>query len=135
MGAVVFDRDNAKHAKRPNLFLMDNKKRKAWIVEIAVAADQLVQERITEKREKYNRLRKKVKSDLQLESVKIVPIVIGTSGRITRDCLDNLRFLPGFDRKRRGSKLVNEYEKYVLTNLQSSALLDSVAILGLVLGR
>ena len=81
--------------KRPDLLLINNEKRKARIVEITVAADQFVPERVTDR---YNRLRKKLNSDLQLDFVKLVPIIIITSRRITRECLDNLSRLLGFDK-------------------------------------
>ena len=67
--------DNLIETRRPDLIVIDKKEQKGIIIDIAVPADVRVEEK--EKVEKYQDLKREIRSLWKLRNVEIVPVVIG----------------------------------------------------------
>ena len=79
-------------ARRPNLIIINKKKRICKIVDFAVPADHRINLKECEKKDKYFDLARELKK-LQNIKVTIVPIVIGAFGTITKGLLKGLEDL------------------------------------------
>ena len=79
-------------ARRPDLKIINNKNEKLKIVNFAVPADQRINLKESEKKDKYLDLARELKKLWNMK-VPIVPIVIGTLSRITKGVLKGLEDL------------------------------------------
>ena len=81
-------------AKRPDLIIINEKKRICKIVNFAIPADHRINLTKSEKKYKYLDLARELKK-LWNKKVTIVPIVIGALGTITKGLLKGLEDLEG----------------------------------------
>ena len=79
-------------ARRPDLIIINNKKRTCKIVDFAVPADYRINLKECEKKDKYFDLARELKKLWNLK-ITIVPIVIGAFGTITKGLLKGLEDL------------------------------------------
>ena len=79
-------------ATRPDLTIMNKRKRICKIVDFAVPADHRINLKESEKKDKYVDLARKLKKLWNMK-VRIVPIVIGALGTITKGLLKGLEDL------------------------------------------
>ena len=77
--------DNLIEARQPDLIVIDKKEQKGIITDIAVPADVRVEEKETEKLEKYHDLKKEIRRWWKLRNVEIVPVVIGILGSVSAE--------------------------------------------------
>ena len=80
--------DHVIEARRPDIVIIDKRRQSGIIVDIAVPANGRVHEKEREKVEKYQELRREIGRLWQLKNVKVVPVVIGALGSVTKE-LDN----------------------------------------------
>ena len=78
--------DNEIGAQRPDLIIIDKKEHtiKAIIIDIAVPADVNVEDKEKEKIEKYQDLKREIKRLWKLKKAKVIPVVIGSLGCVTK---------------------------------------------------
>ena len=79
-------------ARRPGLIIINKRKRICKIVDFAVPADHRINMKESEKKDKYLELARELKKLWNMK-VKIVPIVIGALGTITKGLLKGLEDL------------------------------------------
>ena len=84
--------DHLISARRPDLIVINNKKRTCKIVDFAVPADQRIKLKESEKKDKYLDLARELKK-LWNTMVTIIPIVIGAFGTVTKGLLMGLEDL------------------------------------------
>ena len=77
--------DNAIQARRPDAIVIQKEKKEALIVDIAVPADKRIAEKELEKVEKYQDLKREIKSLWELRCAKVVSVVICALGSVTKD--------------------------------------------------
>ena len=77
--------DNVIQARRPDVIIIHKEKKEALIVDIAVPADTRIAEKELEKVEKYQDLKREIKRLWELRCAKVVPVVIGALGSVTKD--------------------------------------------------
>ena len=70
-------------ARQPDLIVIDKKEQNGIIIDIAVPADERVEEK--EKVEKYQNLKKEIKRLWNLRNVEIVPVVIRAIGSVSTE--------------------------------------------------
>ena len=61
---------------RPDLLLVEKKKKEAWIIDVAVPRDSGINIAEQAKIERYQDLKREIKKIWQLKNVKIIPIII-----------------------------------------------------------
>ena len=76
-------------ARRPDLIIINKKKRTCKIVDFAVPADHRIKLKESEKKDKYRDLAKELKKLWNMK-VTIIPIVIGAFGTVTKGLLKRL---------------------------------------------
>ena len=81
--------DHLIQARRPDLIIINKKKRICKIVDFAVLADHRINLKESEKKDKYRNLARELKKLWNMR-VTIVPIVIGALGTITKGLLKGL---------------------------------------------
>ena len=89
--------DNVIQARRPDVIVIHKKKKEALIVDIAVPADMRIAEKVVEKVEKYQDLKREIKRLWELRCAKVVPVVIGALGSVTKDLecwIENMDIVP-----------------------------------------
>ena len=79
-------------ARRPDLIIINNKKKNCRIVDFAVLADHTINLKEIKKKDKYLDLARELKKQWNMK-VTIVPIVIGALGTITKGLLKGLEDL------------------------------------------
>ena len=79
-------------ARRPDLIIINKKKRTCKIVDLAVPADHGIKLKECEKKDKYLDLARKLKKLWNMQ-VTIIPIVIGAFGTVTKGLLKGLEDL------------------------------------------
>ena len=77
--------DNVIKARRPDVIVIHKEKKEALIVDIAVPVDTRIAEKELEKVEKYQDLKREIKRLWELRYAKVVPVVIGALGSVTKD--------------------------------------------------
>ena len=85
--------DNAIEARRPDIVVVDKKRKNCLIVDIAIPADVTVGEKEKEKIGKYQDLKREIGRIWNLRCVKVVPVVVGALGCVTKgfdDWIDKL---------------------------------------------
>ena len=80
-------------ARRPDLIIINKRKRICKIVDFAVPADHRINLKESEKKDKYLDLARELKKKLWNMKVTIVPIVIGALGTVTKGLLKDLEDL------------------------------------------
>ena len=112
--------DHVIEARRPDIILVDKENKVCTIIDVAVPGDIRVGEKETEKVEKYQDLKREIAKIWKMKEVKVVPIVVGALGSVSRSLgkwIDKL-----------GIKIKTEF-------LQRTALLGTARILRKVLER
>ena len=89
--------DHQISTRRPDLIIINKKKRICKIVDFAVPADHRIKLKECEKRDKYLDLARELKKIWNMK-VKIIPIVIGAFGTVTKGLLKGLEDLEVGDR-------------------------------------
>ena len=84
--------DHRISARRPDLIIINKKKRICKIVDFAVPADHRVKLKECEKKDKYLALARELKKLWNMQ-VTIIPIVIGAFGTVTKELLKGLEDL------------------------------------------
>ena len=84
--------DHLISARRPDLIIINKKKRICKIVDFAVLADHRIKLKECEKKDKYLDLARELKKLWNMK-VTIIPIVIGASGTVTKGLLKGLEDL------------------------------------------
>ena len=79
-------------ARRPDLIIINKKKRTCKIVDFAVPADHRIKQKECEKKDKYLDLARELKKLWNMQ-VTIIPIVIGAFGTVTKGLLKGLEDL------------------------------------------
>ena len=79
-------------ARRPDLIIINKKKRSCKIDDFAVPADRRIKQKESEKKDKYLDLARELKKLWNMQ-VKIIPIVIGAFGTVTKGLLKGLEDL------------------------------------------
>ena len=69
----------------PDLIVIDKKKQKRIIIDIAIPADVRVEEKEKEKVRKYNDLKKEIRRLWKLRNVEIIPVLIGALGSVSAE--------------------------------------------------
>ena len=89
---VNIQTDHQIPARRPDLIIINNKKRTRKIVDFAVPADHRIKLKECEKKDKYLDLARELKKLWNMQ-VTIIPIVIGAFGTVTKGLLKGLEDL------------------------------------------
>ena len=76
--------DNVIEARRPDLVLVDKKKKSCVIIDIAVPGDCRIREKEMGKIEKYQNLKIELKRLWSLKKVAVLPVVVGALGCISK---------------------------------------------------
>ena len=76
--------DNVMEARRPDLILVDKKEKSCVIIDVAVPGDCRIRQKEIEKVEKYQNLKRGLKRLWSLKKVKVVPVVVGALGCISK---------------------------------------------------
>ena len=84
--------DHLIRARRPDLIIINKRKRICKIVDFAVPADPRINLKESEKKDKYLDLARELKKLWNMK-VTIVPIVIGALGTVTKGLLEGLEVL------------------------------------------
>ena len=84
--------DHLISARRPDLIIINKKKRTCKIVDFAVPADRKIKLKECEKKDKYLDLARELKKLWNMQ-VTIIPIVIGAFGTVTKGLLKGLEDL------------------------------------------
>ena len=92
MGLWHSDRDHLISVRRPNLIIINKKKRPCKINDFAVPADHRIKLKECEKKDKYLDLARELKKLWNLQ-VAFIPIVIGAFGTVTKGLLMGLENL------------------------------------------
>ena len=71
-------------ARKPDIVLLNKRTKEAIIIDIATPSDKRVQEKEAEKKEKYQSSKDEIARLWDLEKVKVIPVVIGALGMITK---------------------------------------------------
>ena len=77
--------DNVIQERRPDVTVIHKEKKEALIVDIAVPADTRIAKKELEKVENYQDLKREIKRLWELRCAKVVPVVIGALGSVTKD--------------------------------------------------
>ncbi|MBV2145489.1 MAG: hypothetical protein KTM48_01965, partial [Wolbachia endosymbiont of Pissodes strobi] len=78
---------------RPDICVLDKKENTMLLIDIAIPAPSNVHKKHSEKIEKYLPLAQEIKEVWRVRDVRIIPIVIGSTGEIPTQLLDNLKIL------------------------------------------
>ena len=76
---------HAIEARHPDIVIIDKRGQSGIILDIAVPTNGRVHEKEREKVEKYQELRREIGRLWQLKNVKVVPVVVGALGSVTKD--------------------------------------------------
>ena len=79
--------DDVIEARRPDLFLVDKKKKSCVIIDVAIPGDCRICEKEIEKIKKYQNLKRELKSFWSLKKVEVVPVVVGALECISKGFL------------------------------------------------
>ena len=91
-GTLIYKTDHLIPAWRPDLIIINKKKRTCKIVDFAVPADYRIKLKECEKKDKYLDLARELKKLWNMQ-VTIIPIVIGALGTVTKGLLKGLEDL------------------------------------------
>ena len=75
---------NVMEARRPNLILVDKKAKSCAVIDLAIPGDCRIHEKEIEKIGKYHNLKRELKRFWSLKKVKVVPVVVGALGSISK---------------------------------------------------
>lgn len=82
-------------ANRPDLLLVDDSSKQAWIIDISVPCDNNVHKKIAEKKTKYYNLGRELLRLWSLTHVEVVPIVVGALGGMSATAREELKKIQG----------------------------------------
>ena len=82
--------DHVIEAQRPDLVVVDKKRRTCKIIDFAVTGDIRIEEKEKKKIEKYQDLRRKLQKIWKVR-VKIIPLVVGSLGAIPKQFSSRLK--------------------------------------------
>ena len=75
--------DHVIQHRRPDIVVVEKEAKRTWVIDIAVAGDSRVDDKETEKIDKYQDLAREIRK-LWKTDVKVVPIVVGGLGTIPK---------------------------------------------------
>ena len=84
-------------ANRPDLLLVDDKERIAYIIDISVPGENNINKKMAEKRSKYYDLKREISRIWSLNQVDVVPVVVGALGGLVGETPQCLRTVQGGD--------------------------------------
>ena len=84
-------------ANRPDLLLVDDKERIAYIIDISVPGENSINKKMAEKRSKYYDLKREIFRIWSLAQVDVVPVVVGALGGLVGETPQCLRTVQGGD--------------------------------------
>ena len=70
-------------ARRPNIVVVDKKKKEVKLIDIAIPGDSRVKDKEQEKIEKYEQLKEEIARLWNMKRVTVIPVVIGALGCIS----------------------------------------------------
>ena len=110
--------DHVIEARRPDIILVEKKKRNVVIIDISVPGDTRIVSKEEEKILKYQDLKREIKQVWNMTTVKVVPIVVGALGAVSTNF----------------QKYLDEVDCHLsISSIQKAALLGSARILRMVL--
>ena len=110
--------DHMIEARRPDIILVEKKKRNCVIIDISVPGDTRIVSKEEEKILKYQDLKREIKQVWNMTTVKVVPIVVGALGAVSTNF----------------QKYLDEVDCHLsISSIQKTALLGSARILRMVL--
>ena len=78
-------RDHVIEARRPDIVVVNQQERKCAIVDTAVPGDKRTGEKENEKVEKYQALKREIARMRNMRTVRVIPIVIRSLGKVTNN--------------------------------------------------
>ena len=78
-------RDHVIEARTPDIVVVNKQERKCAIVDTAVPGDKRIGEKENEKAEKYQELKREIARMWNMRTVSVIPIVIGSLGKVTKN--------------------------------------------------
>ena len=85
--------DHVIQHRRPDIVMFDKKERKCMIIDIACPGDSRVELKEKEKIQNYAELRREIKKLWKCKEVKVVPVIIGALGVISKNLKNYLKLL------------------------------------------
>ncbi|CAB3388713.1 Hypothetical predicted protein [Cloeon dipterum] len=86
--------DRAVEANRPDIVVIDQRKKEGLIIDIAVPLDANVERTVVEKKRKYQPLAVELKEIYNLRKITVAPVVISTNGVVLKDWKKLMETLP-----------------------------------------
>ncbi|CAB3388678.1 Hypothetical predicted protein [Cloeon dipterum] len=86
--------DRAVEANRPDIVVIDQRKKEGLIIDIAVPLDANMERTVVEKKRKYQPLAVELKEIYNLRKITVVPVVISTNGVVLKDWKKLMETLP-----------------------------------------
>ena len=77
--------DHVIEARRPDIVVVNKEERKCTIIDNAVPADKRISEKENEKVEKCQDLKREITRMWNMRTVRVVPIVVGSLGSVTKN--------------------------------------------------
>ena len=99
-------------ARRPDLTLEDLQERKIWLIDMACPSDSNIENKLREKRYKYQQLAFEIREKRPGHRVEIIPFVIGCLGGGMKKLQDEVAKL--IPEEKRRLKITREMQKIVL---------------------
>ncbi|KAL1447392.1 hypothetical protein WDU94_012405 [Cyamophila willieti] len=97
---VLYDQsiqtDRTIPCNRPDIVIKNKKKKECLLIDVSVPADMNVDKKENEKKLKYTDLAIEIQRMWNMKSCKIVPVVIGALGAISKSAKSNLELIPGY---------------------------------------
>ena len=78
-------RDHVVEARRPDIVVVNQPERKCAIVDTTVPKDKKIGEKENEKVEKYQELKREIARMWNMRTVRVIPIVIRSLGKVTKN--------------------------------------------------
>ena len=76
--------DNVIEARRPDLILVDKKEKLCVIIDVAISSNCRICDKVIEKIEKYQNLKRELKRFWPLKKIEVVLLVVGALGCISK---------------------------------------------------
>jgi hypothetical protein len=81
------------HNNRPNIVILEKTIKEAYLLDVAIPNSHNLQSTITEKLQKYTKLKEELIRIWQLKTAYIIPLVVFTAGIIPKQLHDSLKLL------------------------------------------
>ena len=77
--------DREINARKPDIVVMNKNERRCAITDIAIPADIKVREKVKEKIDRYQELKREIKRMCNIRSIKVIPVVVGVLGSTSNE--------------------------------------------------